>query len=189
MGAVLSVIDAGLAEWIAAQHVFFVATAPLAVDGHVNCSPRGMDSLRVIDGQRVAWLDLTGSGIETISHLRDNGRITLMWCAFSGNPRIARVHGHGVVHLPGTSGFSELAPRFPAWPGARAIIDVRADRISTSCGYGVPLYEYIGERPILKDWAEKKGPEGLASYRGTKNRTSINGLPGLDGEMGDKVRN
>lgn len=141
-----------------------------------------MDSLRVIDERRIAWLDLTGSGIETISHLRENGRITLMWCALSGNPRIVRVHGRGVVHLPGTPEFIDLAPRFPALPGARAIIDVRAERISTSCGYSVPLYEYVGERTILTDWAEKKGADGLATYRATKNRVSIDGLPGLDND-------
>ncbi|GDY14407.1 pyridoxamine 5'-phosphate oxidase [Planctomycetota bacterium] len=179
MGAILDRIDADLSSWISAQRVFFVATAPLAADGHVNCSPRGIDSLRVLDDRRLAWLDLTGSGVETISHLRDNGRITLMWCAFDGPPRIVRVHGHGVAHLPESAEFVALAPRFPTLPGTRAIIEIAAERISTSCGWGVPLFDYVGERTTLIDSAIKKGEDGLADYRRRKNRVSLDGLPGL----------
>jgi hypothetical protein len=179
MGATRDAIDAELAAWISAQRMFFVATAPLSASGHVNCSPRGMDSLRVLTERRIAWIDLTGSGVETISHLRENGRIVVMWCAFAGEPRIVRVHGQGLVHVPGSAEFADLAPRFPAHGGLRAVIEVVADRISTSCGFGVPLYEHVGERTRLQAFAEAKGPEGLAEYRSRKNRQSIDGLPGL----------
>lgn len=180
MGAVLPLIDEALAAWIAAQHVFFVASAPLAADGRVSCSPRGMDSLRVLGPDRLAWIDLTGSGIETISHLRENGRITLMWCAFSGAPRIVRVHGKGIVHVPEDTCFADLAALLPMRPGVRAIIEVRAERISTSCGFAVPFYDYIGERTALAEWAQRKDETELAAYRAAKNRVSIDGLPGLD---------
>ncbi len=179
MGSVKAEIDAGLASWIADQRVFFVATAPLSGAGHVNCSPKGMDSLRVVDAHRVAWLDLTGSGVETISHLRENGRITLMWCAFSGPPQIVRVQGRGQVHLPGTEGFASFAGSLPDLPGTRSIIEVVADRISTSCGFGVPLFDYVQERSGLIDFARSKGPAGMIDYRARKNRSSIDGLPGL----------
>src|SRR5258708_23202508 len=113
-----------LAQWWREQPIFFVATAPSGNAGHVNLSPKGYDSLRVLAPDRVAYLDLTGSGVETIAHLRDNGRITLMACAFAGNPRISRIYGHGVVHAVGSPGFEELEPEFPDLPGRRAIIDV-----------------------------------------------------------------
>ena len=180
MGAVLPVIDEALAAWIAAQHVFFVASAPLSADGRVNCSPRGMDSLRVLGPDRLAWVDLTGSGIETISHLRENGRITLMWCAFTGDPRIVRVHGRGIVHLPEDGHFAALAALLPMRPGVRALVEVRVERISTSCGFAVPFYDYVGERTKLDEVSQRKGPDGLAAYRAAKNRVSIDGLPGLD---------
>jgi hypothetical protein len=179
MGAVKTEIDDDLAAWIAAQQVFFVATAPLAAAGHVNCSPRGMDSLRVLDARRLAWRDLTGSGVETISHLRENRRITLMWCAFAGEPRIARVHGQGLVHLPGSPDFAALEPRFPPLAGTRAIIEVVAGRVSASCGFAVPRFDFVAERSALTTWADKKGEAGLAAYRAQKNRSSIDGLPGL----------
>jgi hypothetical protein len=179
MGAVRDGIDGELVAWIGQQHLFFVSTAPLSGEGHINCSPKGMDSLRVIDGRRVAWLDLTGSGTETIAHLRENGRITLMWCAFTGPPRIVRVQGRGTVHLPGSPGFAGLAPRFPALPGIRSFIEVSADRVSVVCGYGVPRFDFVGDRETLVDWAAKKGDEGLAAYRAQKNATSIDGLPGI----------
>ena len=178
MGRVRDEIDESLAEFIAKQHIFFVATAPLSDAGHVNLSPRGHDSLRVLSERRIAWLDLTGSGAETIAHLRENGRITLMWCAFEGPPRIVRIHGRGHVRSVDDA---QIAQLLPSLPGARAIIEVEATRISDSCGYAVPLMDFVGERQRLLDWADAKGPAGLEEYRRQKNATSIDGLDAVDG--------
>jgi hypothetical protein len=168
-----------LAQWWRAQPVFFVATAPAGDGGHVNLSPKGYDTLRVLGPQRVAYLDLTGSGVETIAHLRENGRITLMACAFTGNPRISRIYGRGIVHEAGTPGFDALAPDFPPLPGRRAIIEVDVERVTTSCGYAVPLMDLVDDRDRLTAWAEKKGDDGVVAYRAAKNRESVDGLPGL----------
>jgi hypothetical protein len=176
-----SSISADLAEWWLAQPMFFVATAPLGAEGHVNLSPKGHDTLRVLDSKRVAYLDLTGSGVETIAHIRENGRVTLMACSFEGNPRISRIYGRGAVHELGSPGFEELAGKFPELPGRRSIIDVAVERVTTSCGYAVPLMSLVGARERLLDWATKKGDDGLANYWAAKNVESIDGLPGLPG--------
>ena len=168
-----------LAQWWTEQAVFFVATAPSGAGGHVNLSPKGLDTFRVLADDRVAYLDLTGSGVETIAHVRENGRVTLMACAFSGNPRIARIYGRGTVHPVGTPGFAELAPEFTEIPGARAIIDVAIERVTTSCGYAVPVMDLVGDRARLIEWAEAKGDDGIVEYRASKNAVSIDGLPGL----------
>jgi len=181
MGKLYDAIDERLAEWIRAQRLFFVSTAPLAADGLVNCSPRGLEGLALLGPREVAWLDLTGSGVETIAHLRENGRIVLMFCAFEGPPRIVRLHGRGTVLEPGDPGFAELRARFGEQAGVRAVIRVACERISDSCGYGVPLLEYRGERTQLADWARRKGPDGLRAYQTEKNARSIDGLPGLRG--------
>ena len=178
MGRTYPEIDDTLAAFLRRQHVFFVASAPLAGSGHVNLSPKGLDSFAVVDRHTVAYLDLTGSGVETIAHLRENGRIVLMFCAFDGPPKIVRLHGHGEVL---STGDVELRCLFPQWPGERSIIRVRVERISDSCGYGVPLYSYEGQRDQLPQWIERKGPEGIAKYHIEKNGVSIDGLPGLDG--------
>ena len=180
MAAVYDAISDELAEFIAAQHVFFVATAPSNGDGHVNVSPKGLDTLAVLDPNTVAYLDLTGSGVETIAHLRDNGRITIMLCAFEGKPLIVRLHGRGEVLPGGEAEADALLSRFGSYPGARSVIRVRVDRVSTSCGYGVPLLEYEGDRDQLGKFAERRGSDGLAKYRAEKNSASIDGLPGLD---------
>jgi hypothetical protein len=180
MGRVEPSITPALREWIEAQHVFFVATAPSGDGGHVNVSPKGLDCLRVLDGHTVCYLDLTGSGAETIAHLRQNGRITVMFCAFDGPPRIVRLHGRGEVLRPGDDGFDELAGRFPALPGVRSVIRVTAERVSSSCGYAVPLFAYGGERDTLVTWAERRGPDGIEAYWAEKNRVSIDGLPAID---------
>jgi hypothetical protein len=169
-------ISPDLAAWIHAQPVFFVATAP-EQGGHVNLSPKGQDTLRVISPKAVAYLDLTGSGIETIAHLRENGRITVMWCAFEGNPQICRVYGRGAVHPLGTPGFDERASMFPELPGRRSIIEIAVERVSTSCGYAVPLMRFEGARDRLSEWSVANG-EKLVGYRERKNATSIDGLPG-----------
>jgi hypothetical protein len=181
VGRTYESIDDALAGFIGRQHVFFVATAPSGPDGHVNLSPKGHDSFRVLGPNRVAYLDLTGSGVETIAHVRDNGRITVMFCAFEGPPRIVRLWGRGTVHPAGSPTFDELAARFPERPGARAVIEVAVERVGDSCGYAVPRYSYEGERSTLDEWAERRGPDGLARYWDDRNAESIDGLPGLAG--------
>lgn len=169
--------------WIGAQPVFFVATAPADPGTHVNVSPRGLDTFRVLDANRVAWLDLTGSGVETIAHLKaggGGGRITLMFCAFDGPARIVRLYGRGAVHEPGDDAHYELGPRFPDLPGARAIVSVTVDRVSSSCGFGVPLMDLVGPREELVGSAVRKGEEKMAAYRARRNVVSIDGLPGLE---------
>jgi hypothetical protein len=173
-------IDADLAQWLAQQHVFFVATAPTGSSGHVNCSPKGGDSLRVLDGRTLAYLDVVGSGVETIAHLKENGRIVIMWCAFAGPPRIVRVHGRGEVMAPTAAEFESVLARFPPRPGVRSIIRVDAERISDSCGYGVPLMDFREERRAMSAWAEKKGAVGLRDYQREKNAASVDGLRGVD---------
>ena len=179
MGKVFDGIDDDLAAWIRAQRLFFVATAPLAADGHVNVSPRGLDSLSVLDANTVAWLDLTGSGAETIAHLTENGRICLMFCSFDARPRIVRLHGRGRVVLPGDAVFERVAAEHPDHVGARAVMVVDVARVADSCGWGVPQMDFVAERDIMRPWAEKKGPDGLETYRAQKNAKSLDGLPAL----------
>ncbi len=173
------VIGDDLAAFLRAQHLFFVATAPSGGDGHVNLSPKGLDSFRILDPTTVAYLDLTGSGVETIAHLRDNGRITLLFCAFAGPPKIVRLYGRGEAVEAETAEFAALAAQFPPLPGARAVIRVRLDRIMDSCGYAVPRYTFTGERRQLTAWTERKSSAQLVEYRAAKNATSIDGLAGL----------
>lgn len=177
---VFSEIDDKVREFIEAQKMFFVATAPLSGEGHINLSPKGLDSFRVLSPTRVAYLDLTGSGAETIAHLRENGRITLMLCAFEGAPNILRLFGTGKAHPKGSAEYEKLAPEFPDLAGARSIIAVDLTRVQTSCGYAVPLYGFKGERETLLKWAAGKGEDGVSEYQGKKNQKSIDGLPALD---------
>jgi len=178
MARVHDEIGEELARFVEAQPVFFVGTAPLAGSGHVNVSPKGLVPVQVLDPHTVAYLDLTGSGIETIAHLRENGRITLMFCAFSGRPDIVRLAGRGEVVRRTDPGADELFVRFPDQPGARAVIRVAVDRVSSSCGFGVPLMEMVEDRDQLLAWAEKKGATKLEEYRSERNAASIDGLPG-----------
>lgn len=178
MAKVLPEIDDQLAAWIAEQPLFFNATAPLSADGHVNLSPRGLDTFRVLGPLEVAYLDFTGSGNETAAHLAENGRITLMFCAFSGPPRILRLYGRGEVILPDDEHWPDYRDRFPPdLPEARQIVRVAVERVQTSCGYGVPLMSVTGQREELSRWTEKKGSEGLREYQEKNNRISIDGLP------------
>src|SRR5262249_1022861 len=142
-------------------------------------SPKGLDTFRILGPNSVADLDLTGSGIETVAHLRQNGRITLMFCAFEGKPLILRLYGRGWVVEPSDPEWDGLIARFPEYPGARSVVVVALERIADSCGFAVPLYEYKGERSQLIDYAQKKGPEGLERSRAQKNRASIDGIAGL----------
>ena len=192
MGKIFERIDPQLRDWIAKQALFFVGTAPLDADGHVNVSPKGpIGSLRVLDENTVAYLDIVGSGAETIAHLRENGRIVVMLCAFEGPPRILRLHGRGEVVTPDDARFDELLERCafdePAIEESRrSIVLVEVTRIADSCGYGVPLMTYEGEREHARKWAEKKmrvgGREAIADYQRKKNAESIDGLPALEPE-------
>ncbi|HTJ12499.1 MAG TPA: pyridoxamine 5'-phosphate oxidase family protein [Dinghuibacter sp.] len=160
------------------QKMFFVATAPLQPDGHVNCSPKGGDCFRILSANRVAYLDYTGSGNETSAHILQNGRITIMFCAFDGAPNILRLYGRGFAVLPGEPGWASLTALFaPLHPTTRQVIVVDVFSVQTSCGYSVPLYAYEGERDQAYQWAAKKGVEGLEQYRQEKNRVSMDGLP------------
>jgi len=177
MGDVYEAIDDKLRRFIEAQHVFFVATAPH--EGHVNLSPKGLDSFRVLGPRTVAYIDYIGSGAETIAHLRENGRITIMLCSFEGPPKILRLHGTGEVLEPKDPAFAELRPEFPDEMRPRSIIRVDVERISDSCGYGVPVMTFEAERTLLRQWAEKKGDEKLEQYQIDMNAASIDGLPAL----------
>jgi hypothetical protein len=154
-----STIDDSIRKFIEAQPVFFVGSAPLERDGHINVSPKGLDTLRVLSPTTVAYLDLTGSGIETVSHLKENGRIVLMFCAFQGPPKIVRLHGRGTVIEAGHKEFSALAAKFPGHEGTRSVILVEVSRVSDSCGYSAPLLRYEGDRNQLSSWAKKLGHE------------------------------
>jgi hypothetical protein len=180
MGKVYNEINDDLAAWIRHQKIFFVATAPLSQDGHINCSPKGLDSFRILDSRTVAYQDLTGSGVETIAHLKENGRIVIMFCAFDGPPKIVRLHGTGEVIEPAHEDFDTLAAHFPDRLGVRAYIRMTPERISDSCGYSIPLYDFKKDRDVLDKWAANKGKDGLVEYRKMKNTESIDGLTGLD---------
>jgi Pyridoxamine 5'-phosphate oxidase len=179
MGKIYESIDEKLRDWLSAQRVFFVATAPLSREGHVNCSPKDGESFRIIDERTVAYLDLTGSGVETIAHVKENERIVLMFCAFAGAPKIVRLHGRGEIIEPKHPEFEKLRAILPSTIGIRSFIKVHLTRISDSCGYGVPLYEFRGHRTQLEEWAEHKGDESLAKYRLKYNSQSIDQLDGI----------
>src|SRR3954464_11593932 len=158
-------IDEHLQAFIARQHVFFVGTAPTSPEGHLNVSPKGLDTFRILGPKSVAYLDLTGSGIETVAHLRENGRLTIMFCAFEGRPMILRLYGQGRSVEPGDPEWDGLIAGFPEYPGARSVVIMDVERVVDSCGFAVPLYEYKGERSQLIDYAERKGPEGMEKYK------------------------
>ncbi len=189
MGRTYDEIDERWRQWIARQPIFFVASAPLVADGHVNVSPKGpIGTLRVLDGHSIAYLDVVGSGAETIAHLRENGRIVVMLCAFEGPPRILRLHGRGEAIMPGDPRYEELLERCAfektgADEARRAIVLIDVDRIADSCGYGVPLMSFEGERPHYDAWARKKlrtgGPDALDRYQEEHNSEAIDGLPAV----------
>lgn len=164
-------------DFIRRQHIFFVATAPLSAQGHINLSPKGLDCFRVFSDSRVAYMDLISSGNETSAHTLENGRITFMFCSFEGPPNILRLYGKGRAVLPGTAGWDDLAPHFTIYPSTRQIIVADIHLVQTSCGFGVPLFAYTGERDIHFDWAAKKGADGLTAYMEEKNMVSLDGLP------------
>jgi hypothetical protein len=173
-------IDTELATWIERQRMFFVGTSPLSASGHINVSPKGGEAFRILGPLEVAYQDYTGSGAETAAHIRENGRIVIMFCAFEGPPKIVRLHGHGTVITPGHSRFEELAQRFPPNAGTRAFVHIAVNRVSDSCGFSVPFYEYRSDRDTLDKWAAAQGPEKVSAYRVRKNQKSIDGLPAFD---------
>lgn len=179
MGKFFDEIPQEIVPWLGEQKLFFVATAPLAENGHVNCSPKGLDAFRVESPTRCCYLDLTGSGAETIAHLRENGRIVLMFCAFDGPPQIVRIYGRGLVHREGTEAFEDLSPLFADHVGKRSIITVDVERVGTSCGYAVPKFDFVGDRDTLTRYSEAKGEDGMREYQREKNLASIDGLPAL----------
>lgn len=164
-----------LQKFIEAQKIFFVATAPS--EGRINLSPKGMDSFRVLDSNRVLWLNVTGSGNETAAHLLESNRITIMMCAFEGAPNILRLYGKGKEIKEGDKNWDELITLFPETPGTRQIFDITIESAQTSCGMSIPFLEYKGEREELNEWAASKGKEGIKEYWKEKNQTSIDGLP------------
>jgi hypothetical protein len=179
MGRVRAALDDATTRFIQEQRIFFVASAPLDANGHVNLSPKGRDTFRILGPTTVAYLDFNGSGVETIAHLKENGRIILMFCAFQGPPNVLRLYGHGRAVETHEPEFANLVAHFPDYENPRSIILVEVTRVTDSCGYGVPLFKYEGEREQLAAWARKKGLEGLKAYRQEKNRRSVDGLPGL----------
>jgi hypothetical protein len=180
MGTVHEILDGRLREFVEAQRLYFVATAPSGPGGHVNVSPKGhQDTFTVIDEHTIGYLDLTGSGAEGIAHVRDNGRVTVMFCAFEGPPNIVRLQGTGRVVVPQDPEWDGLITRFGSHPGSRAVIVVALDRIASSCGFAVPLYDYLGDRTMLDDNFGRRTPENIDAYHRTKNAVSIDGLPAL----------
>lgn len=189
MGKTIDAIDDALALWLQRQPVFFVASAPLAADGHVNCSPKGGDSLRVLGPREVAYLDGSGSGIETVAHLRENGRLVIMCCAFEGAPRIVRLHGRGEVVAPGSPAFDALLARFEpvSMPTVRSIVRLEVQRIADSCGYGVPQMQLRGPRRDGAAWLAKSSDQALRRYLVGNNRQSLDGLPAMSAEELERV--
>lgn len=177
MGKQYTELQSEHVDFIVRQPVFFVGSAPLSEKGHVNLSPKGYDSLRILSANRVAYLDLTGSGNETSAHILENGRVTIMFCAFEGPPNILRLYGTGKVILPDSPEWDSLYPLFTPLPGARQIISVDFDLVQSSCGYAVPFMAYTKERETLIKWADQKDAEGLRQYWQEKNGQSIDGLP------------
>ena len=180
MGKEYAEIDERMQRWIDRQRMFFVSTAPLADDGRINCSPKGLDGLRVLGPRQIAYADTGGSGIETVAHLKENGRIVIMLCAFDGPPKIFRFYGHCRSVLSIDADFERLVPMFPKMPALRNFIIVDIDCIRDACGYGVPLYDFKSDRESLKNWCENQTEDELLAYRIEKNDQSLDGLPGLD---------
>lgn len=175
MGKIYDSISDKHADFIIQQRLFFVATA--TADSRINLSPKGLDSLRIVNSNQVVWLNLTGSGNETAAHLMEDGRMTLMFCAFEGEPKVLRLYGHAVSHREGSEAWEAHIGRFPRLPGARQVIVMDVEQVGSSCGFGVPLFEYQGQRDLLADWAERKGDEGIKEYRKARNNLSIDGKP------------
>lgn len=179
MGKIHESITPQLTKWVEKQKLFFVSTAPLSGDGLVNNSPKGLDSFRILDEHTVAYIDLVGSGVETIAHLKENGRITIMFCAFEGPPKILRFYGKGEVLERDTPDFAAMQHLFPSYMNARSIIKINVQRIQDACGYAVPILEFKQERDVLDKWAANKGADGIKKYIRERNSESLDGLKGI----------
>jgi len=179
MGATYEQLDERLIAFIRRQKMFFVATAARADEGTVNVSPKGYDSLAIIDNRTIAYIDLGGSGIETHAHLRENGRITLMFCAFEGAANILRLYGRGETCAFDEPDFQQKMRLFPTFERARGVVTVHIDRVADSCGWGVPFYDYRGERDQLRRWVDARPDDEWSARRYESNAVSIDGLPGL----------
>lgn len=182
MGKLYDALSPEHEAFIRRQPLYFVASAPLGADGHVNVSPKGLDTFRILDARTVAYLDLTGSGNETAAHLQENGRLTLMFCSFEDSPKILRLYCRARAVTRRSAEWQDLIARFPAFPGTRQIVVAEVRQVQSSCGFGVPLMEIVSQRPLLPDWADRKGPEALVEYRRTRNAASLDGLvpPAMD---------
>ncbi|TDG00693.1 pyridoxamine 5'-phosphate oxidase family protein [Paenibacillus piri] len=187
MGKLFTAILPEHKAFIEKQRMFFVGTAPLSAEGHVNLSPKGYDVLRILSPTEVAYLDLTGSGNETSAHVEENGRITFMFIALEGPPLILRLYGKGRVILRGSDEWNHWTPQFEIYPGARQIIVAELHAVKTSCGFSVPYYAYQGDRDTLKQWAVQKGEPGLGEYREEKNSVSMDGLVTTIGQQAAKL--
>lgn len=187
MGKTLESIDPTLAGWLERQPLFFVATAPLSADGLVNCSPKGGDSFRVLGPREVAYVDGTGSGVETVAHLRENGRLVLMFCAFDGAPKIVRLHGRGTVLVPGEPAFEALFGRFAPQLTVRSIVRLEVRRIADSCGYNVPKMEFRERRRDSQAWLAKSTDDALRKYLARNNQRSLDKLPAMTEDELDRV--
>ena len=179
MGKTYDKLNDALKTFIGEQKMFFVGTAPLSGDGLVNISPKGLDSLRILDDLTVAYVDLTGSGIETVSHVKENGRLVMMFCSYGDRPYIVRLHGKGEILENGDAGFDGLRQQFPEYPYVRAIVKLNVERVSDSCGWGVPKYEYVGQRDTYMRYGEQRTDEQIHEGQLKKNMKSLDGLPGL----------
>lgn len=175
MARFATALDAGMREFIAAQHIFFTASAP--AQGRINLSPKGLDTFRILSDRCVGYLDLTGSENETAAHLAENGRLTLMFCSFGDKPLILRLYGRGRFVRPQDAGWGSLHGQFPALPGERQIVLLDIESIMSTCGFAVPLYQYQGDRTLLGDFSCKMGEAKMDEYRHQKNQRSIDGLP------------
>lgn len=181
MGKLHDSIKPAHKEFIEQQHIFFVSTAPLSEDGRVNVSPKGLNCFKVLTENKIGYMDLISSGNETSAHILENGRITIMFCSFEGSPNMLRLYGKGFTVLPGSIEWEQYAPHFKIFPSTRQLIIANIDLVQTSCGFGVPLYSYSGEREIHFEWAEKKGADGLQEYVQQNNLKSLDGLPSAIG--------
>jgi hypothetical protein len=177
MGKFFEAIGPSHKSFIESQYIFFVATAPLSANGRVNLSPKGLNCFRVLGENEVGYMDLISSGNETSAHTLENGRITFMFCSFNGKPSILRLYGKGITILPGTAEWENHAPNFTLYPSTRQLIIAKIDLVQTSCGFGVPLFDFAGDRDIHFEWAERKGKEGLVEYVNNNNMLSLDELP------------
>jgi Pyridoxamine 5'-phosphate oxidase len=188
MGALVPELSEANIEFIREQKMFFVATAPLSQSGRINLSPKGLDCFRVLGPQRVAWLDVIGSGNETSAHLQENGRVTVMFCSFDSTPCILRLYGTGRTVLPGSPEWEKLIGQFDPPANTRQLMVVDVKTVQKSCGFGVPMYEYTGERDHFRKWSDSRGEKGMLEYQLEKNRVSIDGLPTPLDEYFEKAR-